>query len=151
VTENKRVVEKGAIQSPLSATANFSNKNAAICAVLLLFTNHHLFNIPLRFIIPEDRAVEKASPSRVTIRAALDAYLESLRIKKLPTKTITGKTYELGLLTGLCKKPYMDELVTSDLLGFRDYLRSEDYAERTVYDYLMTVTTFLKKNGVCGR
>jgi hypothetical protein len=150
VTENKRVVEKGAIQSPLSATANFSNKNAAICAVLLLFTNHHLFNIPLRFIIPEDRAVEKASPSRVTIRAALDAYLESLRIKKLPTKTITGKTYELGLLTGLCKKPYMDELVTSDLLGFRDYLRSEDYAERTVYDYLMTVTTFLKKTGVCG-
>jgi hypothetical protein len=72
----------------------------------------------LRFIIPEDRAAEKASPSRVTIRAALDAYLESLRIKKRPTKTITGKTYELGLFTGFCKKSYMDELVSADLLGF---------------------------------
>jgi integrase len=42
----------------------------------------------------------------------------------------------------------MDELVSADLLGFRDYLRSEDYAERTVYNYLMTTTTFLKKNGL---
>jgi hypothetical protein len=72
--------------------------------VLLLFTNYHLLDITLQFILPEDRAVEKASPSRVTIRAALDAYLESLRIKKRPTKTITGKTYELGLFTGFCKK-----------------------------------------------
>ena len=42
----------------------------------------------------------------------------------------------------------MDELASANMLGFRDYLRSEDYAERTVYNYLMTVTTFLKKNGV---
>jgi hypothetical protein len=42
----------------------------------------------------------------------------------------------------------MDELASADMLEFRDYLRSEDYAERTVYNYLMTVTTFLKKNGV---
>jgi len=98
------------------------------------------------FILPEDRAAEKAS--RVTIRASVDAYLESLRIKKRPTKTISSKTYELGLFTGFCKKSYMDELVSADMLGFRDYLRSEDYAERTVYNYLMTVTTFLKKNGV---
>jgi integrase len=42
----------------------------------------------------------------------------------------------------------MDELVSADMLGFRDYLRSEDYAERTVYNFLMTVTTFLKKNGI---
>lgn len=38
--------------------------------------------------------------------------------------------------------------MSADMLGFRDYLRSDDYAERTVYNYLMTVTTFLKKNGV---
>ena len=62
--------------------------------------------------------------------------------------TITGKTYELGLFTGFCKKSYVDELLSADMLGFRDYLRSEDYAERTIYNYLMTVTTLLKKNGV---
>jgi hypothetical protein len=56
------------------------------------------------FILPEDRAAEKASTSRVTIRAAVDAYLESLCIKKRPKKTITGKIYELGLFTGFCKK-----------------------------------------------
>ena len=89
--------------------------------MLLLFTNYRLSNITLRFILPEDRAAENASPSRVTIRAALDAYLESLRIKKRPTKTITCKTYELGLFTGFCKKSYIDELVSADLLGFRDY------------------------------
>lgn len=98
------------------------------------------------FIIPEDQAAEKASGSRVTIRSAVDAYLESLRIKNRPKKTIGGKTYELGLFASFCKKSHMDELVNVDMLGFRDYLRSEDYAERTVYNYLMTVTTFLKKN-----
>lgn len=100
------------------------------------------------FILPEDHAIEKTSGSRVTIRAAVDAYLESLRIKNRPKKTIRGKTYELGLFTASCKKSCMDELISADMLGFRDYLRSEDYAERTVYNYLMTVTTFLKKNGV---
>jgi hypothetical protein len=100
------------------------------------------------FIIPEDQAAEKASGSRVRVRAAVDAYLESLRIQNRPKKTIGSKTYELGLFTGFCKKTYMDELVSADILGFRDYLRSEDYAERTVYNYLMTTTTFLEKNGL---
>lgn len=77
----------------------------------------------------------------------MDAYLKLLHIEKRPTKT-SSKSYELGLFTGNCKKPYMDELVSADLHGFRDHLRSEEYAERTVYNYLMTVTTFLKKNGV---
>jgi len=36
------------------------------------------------FILPEDQAVEKTSDSRVTIRAAVDAYLETLRIKNRP-------------------------------------------------------------------
>jgi hypothetical protein len=36
-----------------------------------------------------------------------DAYLESLRIKKRPTKTISGKTYELNLFTGFCKRSYI--------------------------------------------
>src|SRR5215470_8545470 len=61
------------------------------------------------FILPEDHAVEKTSDSRVTIRASVDAYLESLRIKNRPKKTIRGKTYELGLFTGSCKKSCMDE------------------------------------------
>jgi hypothetical protein len=59
------------------------------------------------FILPEDQASEKGSASRVTIRAAVDAYLESLRIKKRPAKTISGKTYELNLFTGFCKKSYI--------------------------------------------
>jgi hypothetical protein len=74
--------------------------------------------------------------------------LESLRIKNRPKKTISGKTYELGLFTASCKKSCMDELASADMLGFRDYLRSETYAERTVYNYLMTTTTFLNKNGL---
>lgn len=112
-----------------------------------LLLERHLSAEAQGFILPEDQAATKASASRVTIRAAADTYLESLRIKKRPTKPITGKTYELGLFTGFCKKSYMDELMSADMLGFRDYLRSDDYAERTVYNYLMTVTTFLKKNG----
>lgn len=100
------------------------------------------------FILPEDHPSKKDSPSRVTVQAAVDAYLESLRIKKRPRRTVSGKTYELGLFTDHCKKTCMEELASSDMLGFRDYLRSEKYAECTVYNHLMTVTTFLKKNGL---
>ena len=50
----------------------------------------------------------KRAPLLVSrFRAAVDAYLESLRIKKRPTKTISGKTYELNLFTGFCKKSYI--------------------------------------------
>jgi len=100
------------------------------------------------FILPEDKASDKLGPARIAIRAAVDAYLESLRIKSRPTRTITAKTYELGLFRGFCKKTYMDEIVSRDMLEFRDHQRAERYAERTVYNHLMTVTTFLKKNGL---
>jgi hypothetical protein len=80
-----------------------------------LFLDRRLSAEAQGFILPEDRAAEKAS--RVTIRTAVDAYLESLRIKKRPTKTITGKTYELNLFTGFCKKSYMEEVISAENLG----------------------------------
>ena len=100
------------------------------------------------FILPEDKVPEKPSPSRVTIQAAVDVYLASLRTKKRPPKTISDKERDIGYFTAFCKKQFMDEIVAADLLDFREHQRAEEYAERTVYNHLMTVTTFLKKNGL---
>ena len=63
------------------------------------------------FILPEDQAPKKASSSRITIQAAVDAYLKLLRIEKRPTKTISSKSYELGLFTGNCKKSYFEYVI----------------------------------------
>jgi len=111
-----------------------------------LLLERRLAAVAQGFVLPEDRGSQPSS--RITIQAALDIYLESLRIKSRPTRTITGKTYELGLFRTCCKKTYMDEIVSRDMLEFRDNQRAERYAERTVYNQLMTVTTFLKKNGL---
>ena len=100
------------------------------------------------FVLPEDQASQKAPSSRITIQAAVDAYLATLRIKKRAPKTISDKERDIGYFTECCKKQYMDEVVSADILAFRDYQRAEEYAERTVYNHLMTVTTFLKKNGL---
>jgi integrase len=100
------------------------------------------------FILPEDKVPEKPSPSRVTIQAAVDAYLASLRTKKRPPKTISDKERDIGYFTAFCKKQFIDEIVAGDLLDFREHQRAEEYAERTVYNHLMTVATFLKKNGM---
>jgi len=56
------------------------------------------------FILPEDQASEKGSASRVAIRAAVDTYLESLRIKKRPTKTISAKDVRTQSVHGLLQK-----------------------------------------------
>jgi integrase len=100
------------------------------------------------FILPEDKASEKPGAARITIQAAVDAYLESLRIKKRPPKSISDKQRDIGYFTAFCKRIHMDEIVSRDMLEFRDHRRTEQYSERTVYNHLMTVTTFLKKNGL---
>jgi hypothetical protein len=47
---------------PLSATAHFANKNAAICAVLLLLPNYHLFKLIQSVILRRSSRFERARP-----------------------------------------------------------------------------------------
>jgi hypothetical protein len=96
----------------------------------------------------EDQVPEKPSPARVTIQATVNAYLDSLRTKKRPAKSISDKERDIGYFTAFCEKQFIDEIVAADLLDFREHQRAEKYAERTAYNHLMTVTTFLKKNGL---
>src|SRR5260370_36246835 len=101
------------------------------------------------FILPEDQVPEKPSHGRLTIQATVNAYLASLRTKKRPAKSISDKERDIGYFTAFCKKQFIAEIVAADLLDFREHQRAEKYAERTVYNHLMTGTTFLKKNGLC--
>lgn len=111
-----------------------------------LLLERRLAAVAQGFVLPEDR--ESQQTSRITIQAALDAYLESLRIKNRPQKTIGDKKRDVACFMTFCKKTYMDEIASREMLGFRDHQLAVGYAERTVYNHLMTVTTFLKKNGV---
>jgi len=100
------------------------------------------------FVLPEEQASQNVCPSRIKIQAALDAYLEMLRIKRRPSRTISYKKRDVGYFIASCTKTYMDEIESRDLLEFRDHQRAEEYSERTVYNHLMSVSTFLKKNGL---
>jgi hypothetical protein len=80
------------------------------------------------FIIPEDVTPLQGSSPRITIQAAVDACVESLLIRKRPTKTIGDKKRDIGSFTAFCKKTYTDEIVSRDMLGFRDHQRAEDYS-----------------------
>jgi hypothetical protein len=62
-----------------------------------LLLERRLSAVAQGFILPEDKVPEKPSPSHVTIQAAVDAYLASLRTKKRPPKSISDKKRDIGL------------------------------------------------------
>jgi hypothetical protein len=52
-------------ESPLSATAHFADKNAAICAVLLLSLDCHLLRLPDRLFSVARSKLERAERRRM--------------------------------------------------------------------------------------
>jgi integrase len=83
---------------------------------------------------------------RVTIQAAIDAYLDRMRRDKRHEPTIRSKTFELGQFAQFCKRRYMDELTHDDCIDFREHLRAKKLHDTTIYNKLITLTTCLKQN-----
>lgn len=95
-------------------------------------------------------ADEDSQKGRRTLRAAIDDYLEEIRITK-KKKTYSAYSTALEYFAESCRKDYLDELERKDMLQFIAYLRDEKELEaRTVRNKFGDVMAFLKHTGIKG-
>ena len=89
----------------------------------------------------------KPIPGFTRIRDAADKYIDTLWAQgNLVPRTIKDKRFEIDRWIGWCGKQHIEELDRSDLIAFRDRLRSEGLAEWTVKTNMTTLVTMLKHN-----
>jgi integrase len=91
-------------------------------------------------------------PGRVTIQAAINAYLEQLRRDKEYEPTVKAKHSGLKEFSVFCSRRYMDELRREDMIDYREHLKKKKnksgktLADQTVFNKLICVVTWQKHN-----
>jgi integrase/recombinase XerD len=87
--------------------------------------------------------------NRITLKAAVDAYLEKKQSKS--PKTVSQYKNVLKQFLELCKVKFIDQIDEDVLRKYKAHMESEGYAGKTI-DTRLNITYFmLKKNGVTAR
>jgi integrase len=86
---------------------------------------------------------------RLTVEAAIEDYVAYMRGDGRHPDAIKNRQHHLRLFTKFCHKRYVDEIVRSDLIAFRDQL-AKSFKPATVSNRLMTAAVFLKYHGNGG-
>jgi hypothetical protein len=103
-------------------------------------------------------AVKSHAPfrDRKTVSAAISEYLEDCLDRQgksgygLASRTREAYEYRLGFLAEFRPKAFLDEVDDQFLKAFRRFLRehSDDLSDRTCYNIIQAVSTFLLRNGI---
>lgn len=95
--------------------------------------------------------VTDATGSRITIRAAVDTYLEQKSSKARKTQMQYRTTLEqfIAALDGRVR--FLDEITPDVLRLYKKYMVSEGYAGKTIDTRINIVNFLLKKNGIIAR
>lgn len=86
--------------------------------------------------------------TRITIQKAIDDYLDDLRLAKRPPATIADKQNHLTAFTNLIHKVNLDEYSRGDVLRFKDNLEGQEYAPKTVENFMMSVVVFFNEQKI---
>jgi integrase/recombinase XerD len=93
-------------------------------------------------VIPEN--------GRRSLAAAVDAYLEEVKLSKKP-KTYAAYSTAMEYFTQSCHKLNIEDIDRRDLLKYAAFLRDEkEQAPRSVYNKFENLMTFLKAQGLRG-
>lgn len=85
-----------------------------------------------------------------TVASAVARFLEETELTKKP-KALAAYTTALNYFTESCRKFYVHEIDSHDLLKFSGFLRNEKkQSPRSTYNKFETVMTFLKANAIRG-
>lgn len=84
---------------------------------------------------------------RVTKDAAIQEYLQYVQAQR-SERTYKSYRFTLGTLLRTCyNKPYVDAVTREDILKFTSFCYDRGLQPRTVYDKLVVVLQFFKRNG----
>jgi integrase len=105
-----------------------------------------LFAASKNLLVPETPTPETKKYHRID--AVILAYLADLKLSGFPEKTIKAKKFELGEFVKSCGKMYVEQINRVDLLTYKNNLKDAGKQDVTIYNKLMNVSTWLKKNTV---
>jgi integrase len=98
-------------------------------------------------ILPSAKPSVTPSTARITIAAAIDKYLEYIKVQRsLRTYRTYRPTLDV-LLRNSYTKTYVDEVTRDDILKFMGDCFDLGLGPRTVYDKLVVVLQLFKRNG----
>jgi integrase/recombinase XerD len=100
----------------------------------------------LGLTVADDRQPEKR---RITLADAVTEFVSETHQHK-SRKTAQGREYNLNTFRAGCVKAYLDELDRGDLMHYMAVLRKQGLGERTVYNRVGGVVTFLRAYGIKG-
>lgn len=92
-------------------------------------------------------AANSASLPHTTIDEAMADYIADVASQR-SLKTSRAYSFVLGLFRKSCQKNYLDELTRRDLIDFMTFLRSRGQADRSIYNKISEMKTFLRAAGV---
>jgi integrase len=107
---------------------------------------HELFAASRNLLVPETPAAPETKNHRID--ACLATYLADLKLSGFPAKSIKAKKIEIGEFVKFCGKVYIEQISRTDLLTYKNYLRDKGKQDVTIYNKLMNISTWLKKNTV---
>jgi integrase/recombinase XerD len=91
---------------------------------------------------------EAESPTpRLTLNRAIESYLDDIAARK-SLKTSNGYGYVLHQFESVCTKKHLDELSRSDMVAFIVDQRKKGMSDRTIFNRLGYIDTFLRSVGV---
>lgn len=83
---------------------------------------------------------------RVTIQAAITAYIERLRRNKKYEPTVKAKQSELAEFARFCRRRFMDQLTHDDMIDYREHLKGKKLQDQTVFNKLICIVTWQRRN-----
>jgi integrase/recombinase XerD len=87
---------------------------------------------------------------RITLTAAVGAYLEEIKLTKKP-KTLAAYSTALAYFQESCHKLYVSDIERKDMLKFAAFLREQKgQSPRSCWNKFSNVMTFLKAQGIRG-
>ncbi len=97
---------------------------------------------------PESVPASCSSPS-VSLDAAVAEYLDEIR-RFRSAKTLSACENMLGLFQSRLPAKYIKDITRRDLLDHMSALKLSGKGDRTVYNHVMRIVSFLKANGIVG-
>ncbi len=125
-----------------------------IALVALRKTQHHLesMNLAREPLAPalekQPVAADQVQPKHL-MTEAMQEYLQEVRLFRAP-KTIAACENILSRFTGKCSAAHVEDVCRRDLLGHMAALKQEGLSDRTIFNHMTRVNTFLRANGVTG-
>jgi integrase/recombinase XerD len=94
------------------------------------------------------QAQDITNASRTPVKAARDQFISETQ-KTKSKKTLAAYTLHLDQFIAANKKiHFIDEITTSVLRGFRDFLAGEGFSDKTQHNRMVTILSLLKKHGI---